>query len=287
MVTGAGNTGDAKANFDHIYGRPDPRAYCRKLQNLDYTLPDAAKLIFRKLISRLQRRQSNVLHVLDLGCSYGVNAALLKHDLSMSELYDHWNQTALADATTDEVLTHDRDFFSNLDDHADLTVIGLEQAELAVSFAEKVGLLDKGLVVNLESETLPKFAREVLAPVDLVTSTGCVGYVTEKTFERLLPAITQGGRPWIGNFVLRLFEFETIQETLNGWGYFTEKLPGQFFVQRKFASPVEQEQVIDQLRNRGIDPTGLETNGFLYAEFYLSRPTNDAAELPIDQLLAA
>ena len=210
MVNGAGgNAGDAKANFDHIYGRPDPRAYCRKLQELDYSLPDAAKLIFQKLIAHLQERQSNNLHVLDLECSYGVNAALLKHDLSMSELYEHWNQTALVNATPDEVLAHDRDYFRSFDDDTELTVIGLDRAELAVSFAEKVGLLDKGLVVNLESETLSRAARKTLAPVDLVTSTGCVGYVTDKTFARLLPAITQGHRPWIGNFVLRIFSFES------------------------------------------------------------------------------
>ena len=75
--------------------------------------------------------------------------------------------------------------------------------------------------------------------------------------------------------------------TLNSWGYFTEKLRGQVFAQRKFASPVEQEQVIDQFHDRGVDPNGLETNGFLFAEFYLSRPKDDAAKLPIDQLLAA
>ena len=45
--------------------------------------------------------------------------------------------------------------------------------------------------------------------------------------------------------------------------------------------------MIDQFHDRGVDPNGLETNGFLFAEFYLSRPKDDAAKLPIDQLLAA
>ena len=81
---------EAKANMDHIYDQADPRSYFRELRKLDYAIPDAAKPIFQKLIANLRLRRNDHVHILDLGCSYGVNAALLKHDLSMPELYDHW-----------------------------------------------------------------------------------------------------------------------------------------------------------------------------------------------------
>ena len=278
---------EAKANMDHIYDQPDPRAYFRELDKLGYAIPGVAKPIFQKLISHLQRRRNNSVHVLDLGCSYGVNAALLKHDLSMPELYEHWGQKALVEATPGEIVAYDRDYFGNLDEHEDISVIGLDLAESAVAFAEEAGLLDEGIVVNLETGPLPEAATEILAMVDLVTSTGCVGYVTEKSFKRLLPAVTQGRSPWIGNFVLRMFPFDPIEETLQDWGYVTEKLEGRTFVQRRFASAEEREQVLEQLRERGIDPTGKETEGNLLAEFYLSRPANEVAEAPIERLLAA
>jgi hypothetical protein len=51
---------------------------------------------------------------------------------------------------------------------------------------------------------------------------------------------------------------------------------------RWFASA--EEQVLEQLRARGVDPTGMETKGHLLAEFNLSRPMKDAAEAPIEQL---
>jgi predicted TPR repeat methyltransferase len=273
--------------MDNIYDQPDPRAYFRELKKLGYAIPDAAKPIFQKMIAHLQDRRDNNVHVLDLGCSYGVNAALLKHDLSMPELYEHWGQKALVGATRGEVVACDRDFLDNLDEQRDISVTGLDQAESAVAFAEEAGLLDQGLAVNLEIGPLPETATEELAQIDLVTSTGCVGYVTEKSFERLLPAVTQGRSPWIGNFVLRMFPFDSIEETLNDWGYVTEKLEGQTFVQRDFASAEEQEQVIEQLREQGIDPTGKESEGQFLAEFYLSRPATEAAETPIEQLLAA
>ena len=277
----------AKADMDYIYDQPDPRAYFRELRKLDYAIPGGAKPIFQKLISHLQRQRNNAVHVLDLGCSYGVNAALLKHGLSMPELYEHWGKKELVEATPEEVIACDQCFFDNLDEHPDILVTGLDQAESAVAFAEEAGLLDKGLAVNLETESLPEAAIENLAQVDLMISTGCVGYVTEKSFERLLPAVTQGQSPWMGNFVLRMFPFDSIEETLKDWGYVTEKLEGRTFIQRQFASDEEQDQVLEQLRNQGIDPAGKETEDHLLAEFYLSRPATEVAEAPIGELLAA
>lgn len=275
-----------KANLNGIYDQPDPRAYFRELGKLDYAVPGRAKPIFQKLIYHLQRRGDDAVHILDLGCSYGVNAALLKHDLSMGELYDHWGHQSLTDAGPDDVASYDRHFFSLRDQADDITVTGLDQAEKAVAFAESVGLLDEGLAINLETQTLSEPAKAHLARVDLVTSTGCVGYVTEKSFEHLLPAVTQGRPAWIANFVLRMFPFDTIAETLGRWGYATEKLEGRTFVQRRFASTDEQGQVLDRLRERGVDPAGKEAEGHLVAEFYLSRPTRDAAEVSIERLLS-
>ena len=90
--------------MDHIYDNPDPREYFRELGNLDYTLPGVAKHPFRVLISHLQRSRDDAINILDLGCSYGVNAALLKHDLSMTDLYSRWGQDRFEDATAEEVL---------------------------------------------------------------------------------------------------------------------------------------------------------------------------------------
>ena len=278
---------EAKADMDYIYDQPDPRAYFHELKMLDYAIPGIAKPIFQKLISLLTHQRDDSVHVLDLGCSYGVNAALLKHDLSMSELYEHWGRKAVVAGTPEDVVTCDRRFFANLDKHQEISVTGLDQAKSAVAFGENVGLLDEGLAVNLEMEPLPEAAVENLALVDLVISTGCVGYVTEKSFESLLPALTRGKPPWIGNFVLRMFPFDSIEETLNGWGYVTEKLESRTFVQRKFASAEEKEQVLEQLHERGLDPTGKETEDHLLAEFYLSRPAGEVAEAPIERLLAA
>lgn len=284
-----GEINKAKADMGHIYNEPNPRAYFRELRELDYAIPGVAKPIFQKLIHHLQKNRDDTVRVLDLGCSYGVNAALLKHDISMDALYEHWGREDVDNRTTKEMVADDQDFFASLGGLENIEVTGLDQAENAIAFAEEVGLLDDGLAVDLESDllSLSPQAKEGLAPIDLVISTGCVGYLTEKSFARLLPAITQGHKPWIANFVLRAFPFDAIGKTLNDWGYVTEKLNGQAFLQRRFASADEQDQVLDQLRDRAIDPSGKEAEGCLLAELYLSRPAEEVAALPIEQLLSA
>ena len=277
---------EAKFNMDHIYNQHDPRAYFNELNKLGYEIPGSAKPVFKKLIDHLHQDLDDTVHVLDLGASYGVNAALLKHDLSMSELYEHWGQKKLADAETKQVVENDRRFFADFDEPNDIEVIGLDLAENALTFGEEVGLLDESLAINLETEALTAPMKNELALVDLVMSTGCVGYVTEKTFDRLLPAVTQGRSPWIANFVLRMFPFDAIEGTLNDWGYVTEKFEDETFVQRRFATTDEQEQVIEQLRDRNVDPCGKEDEGKLLAEFYLSRPAGDVVETPLKKLLA-
>jgi len=276
---------ESKVNLDHIYNRPDPRVYFRELRKLDYAIPGQAKPLFETLISHLQEGTQDPIHVLDLGCSYGVNAALLKHDLTMRDLYEHWVDARLADVDPGEVVERDRRFFSDAGER-EIEVTGLDQAANAVAFAEEAGLLDTGIAANLEVEPLPEAASEELASVDLITSTGCVGYVTERSFERLLPVVTRGRAPWMANFVLRLFPFGPIEKTLAKWGYVTEKLEGRAYAQRRFANPEEREGVLRGLHERGIDPIGREEDGRLYAEFFLSRPAAEAERMPLAELLA-
>ena len=278
---------EAKVNMDGIYDQQDPRAYFRELRKLDYEIPGAAKPIIQQLIKHLQTASEEPVHLLDVGSSYGVNAALIKYDMTMSDLYAHWGQKVLQHATVQDIIENDRNYFDTLDAADNLEVTGLDVAENAVAFGAEVGLLDEAIAVNLESQTLPQSSRRDLASVDLVMSTGCVGYVTEKTFERLIPAVSQGHQPWFANFVLRLFPFDQIAESLADQGYVTEKLKGQTFVQRNFASLDEQEQVLGQLHDRGINTEGHEDEGHYLAEFYLSRPATEVERTPISSLLAA
>ena len=277
---------DAKANLDHIYDQPDPRAYYRALHKLDYATPNAGKPLFLKLIGELRRLRDKSARVLDLGCSYGVNGALLKHNMTMGALYEHCARSTLRGLGAEAVMAHDRRFFAERETPHTLEIIGLDRAHRAVAFALETGLIDEGIVADLETEPLPDAAASQLADIDLITSTGCIGYVTKRTFERLLPAVTTDQAPWIANFVLRLWNYAPIEATLSDWGYVTQKLESRTFKQRRFVDDEERTQVLEQLRERGIDPAGKEADGHLHAEFFVSRPAAEARGASLSTLLA-
>ena len=277
---------EVKVNMDYIYDQPDPRAYFRELCKLDYSIPDNAKPIFQKLIGHLREQRDDTIEVLDLGCSYGVNAAILKHDLTMEKLYNHWATAKMVSATSEELVAYDQQFYAAETGPEDIKVVGLDQAENAITFALESGLLDEGIVVNLEKEPLTSLAGKKLETIDLVTSTGCVGYVTEKSFDRIVSAVSEKPMPWIANFVLRMFPFDTIEQELGKQGYVTEKLEGETFIQREFISDDEQGKVVQQLSDLGVDPEGNESEGKFLAEFYLSRPKEEVANMPLGSLFA-
>ncbi|HEX4223441.1 MAG TPA: class I SAM-dependent methyltransferase [Pseudonocardiaceae bacterium] len=256
-----------KASFDHIYTEPDPRAYFRTLRGLEYCIPQLAKPHFDELISEY-RVTSGVAapQVVDIGSSYGINAALLRCGTTMDALYDRYGDTA--PETTDELLARDRDLVA-VHSGTQARFVGLDVSEPALTYAVKAGFLDDVVLADLESNEPTAEQRAQLRGTDLVISTGCLGYVGVPTISRVVTSTER--TPWMAHFVLRMFPFDAIAEALAGFGYRSVRAEGSFR-QRRFASTEEQEQVLDTLAGVGIDPSGWETDGWFYAQLYVCRP---------------
>jgi SAM-dependent methyltransferase len=286
MTYGYDEANDQKANFDDVYNRPTPVPYFSAMREVGYEIPQNAKPLFGALIEQLrQRRGRRTVGVLDLGCSYGISAALLKYGLSIEQLYDHYERVRHSGIERDTLLAKDRAWLGRLERRGDIRIYGVDVAGEAVRYAVASGLLDAGVAADLEAEPCPQ-AKEIPEAIDLVISTGCVGYVTERSFHRLLDR-TMRPAPWIASFVLRMFDYGPIEEALAARGMVTEKLRGRSFAQRRFLSGEEKRHAIDQVTGLGRDPAGLESRGRYYADFYLSRPAEEAARVALPQLLGA
>ena len=271
-----------KLSLDHVYNREDPRSYFSTLRKLDYQVPELAKPIFRRLIdARREATGTAKAKIVDVGCSYGVNAALLKHDLSLDDLYRLYGSAAPGDAGT--LLARDRALFADVADE-DLAVVGIDAAERAVAYAVDAGILDAGISTNLETDTPSGADRRAVEGTDMIISTGCVGYVTETSLEHLVEAGRDRGA-WMANFVLRMFDYAPIEEMLAGHGYVTEKLEGALFPQRQYVSAEEREHVLDNLGRLGVAPDEAELDGWYLAELHVSRPA-DRAGPPLEAMLA-
>jgi SAM-dependent methyltransferase len=273
-----------KIDITDIYNKPDPRVYYSTLKDLDYQIPETAKPVFQRVISAYRQAYGkDKVRVLDVGCSYGVNAAILKCDLEMDQLYDLYASQAGRSTQRDQLLAHDQTLMEERIRDPELEVVGLDISKSAIDYAVAAHLLDDGVAANLEAGAPPPEAAAVLDEADLVISTGCIGYIGKKTMKGILDA-NAPRRPWMAHFVLRMFPFDEIGTVLEDFGYVTEKVENQTFVQRRFASDEEREHVLQRLSELGIDASGLEADGWYHAEAFISRPAEDQAVTSIGEL---
>ena len=283
----------SKANFDGVYDLPDPRGYFEALGSLDYQAPEHGRRVFSALLDAMEEDHPKVL---DLCCSYGVNAALLKYDLTLDDLYARYSSPDLSGLSPDDLAADDARFYAA---HKKPTapppeVVGTDVAANAVSYALRAGTLDAGTAENLEEHEPSDEFRHAARGARLVTVTGGVGYVWEHTFERVLSCVTDGSTengadraPWVAAFAVRFVDYAPVAAVLARRGLVTEKLSVRTFPQRRFEGDGEREHVLGELAAAGIDPTGREDSGWYHADFYLSRTAAEVSEAPLDELLGS
>lgn len=275
---------DGKCSLDHIYNKPDPRPYFTTLGKLEYLIPQLAKPVFLNLLGAYSEVKGEQRpKVIDLGCSYGVNAALLKCGMDLDQLYALYGTPGVRRLGRDELIARDREIFSRGNGEAACEIVGMDAAPEALAYAREARIIDGEVAADLEREALAPDDRKSLDDADLVISTGCIGYVSEKTITRIVAA-GNGRLPWMAHFVLRMFSYEPIRQALAALGYVTAK-GSRPVRQRRFASRREQDQVLERLSGMGIDPSGYETEGWFYADLYVSRPLADSELVPCTGLV--
>jgi hypothetical protein len=281
--------GTRKANFDDVYDRPDPRDYFRILGGLDYEIPQQAAPIFSALLEARRDTEPDSpvpQTVVDICCSYGINAALMRCDVTLDEIRARYSGSAVDALSSDELAAQDLAFYRERRRPGAPSVLGMDVASNAVAYARRVGLLDAGYSCDLESEDGPADLAAAAAGADMLTITGGVGYVTERTFGRLLDAVgSSRSTPWVAAFVLRMFPYDGIAAALAEYGLVTERVDGRCFPQRRFASDEERDAAVRDVRLAGADPAGLEETGRYYAELYVSRPAHHVARASVEELL--
>ncbi len=282
-----------KADFELIYDLEDPREYFNVLGQYDYCIPQHGYRVFSALIEAQRKAGREGLgngrpRIVDVCCSYGVNAALLKYETSLDELYARYSSEELANLSSEELEEADAAFYRERRREMAPEVVGVDVARNAISYGVRSGVLDAGFAENLEENEPTEALARAVSSADLLTVTGGVGYISERTFERLIDCAVEGsgGRvPWVAAFALRWVSFEQISEVLSGYGLVTEKLDGHTFTQRRFTGDVEREYVLEELAEMDVDSTGKEDTGWYHADFYLARPVNEA-NVPLETLPA-
>ncbi|KNB54204.1 hypothetical protein AC230_02915 [Streptomyces caatingaensis] len=263
------------SSFDDIYDRPDPRAYFTRLAPLEYRIPHHAQPVFRAAVADLARRRpGRPVTVVDLCCSYGINAALLNHDVTLDELYDRYTGPATAGLSRAELAASDREFYASRRRPEAVPVVGVDVSARAVAYAVDAGLLDAGFAENLEAAPAGPALAAALAPADLVTVTGGLSYIGPRTFDAVVAP--SGGRVRVVAFAVRPVDYRPVAEALARHGLVTTA-SGRTYPQRRFTGPEERRVVLERVRAAGLDPAGREAEGHYHAALYVSRPSAEEA----------
>lgn len=272
-----------KAIFDDIYGMSDPRPYFSVLGALNYMIPDVAESAIRQILAGRVRLNGGEMTVLDVGCSYGINAAVHRFPVNFSSLRQRYARREMLQLSTEELLQLDRNFYASWPEIGQARFIGFDVSERAILYANEVGLHANGVAADLETGDLTRQDAAVVASANVVLSTGAIGYVTHRTYRKLLDAVMDGA--WVISFVLRMFPYDDFIAAFAERGMVTEKLSSTTFVQRRFRDEEEFLACRSALATRGIDTHGIEDDGLFQAELFLSRPKADALVLPLDELV--
>lgn len=270
---------NGKLVLDHLYNQPDPRAYFATLEKLEYRIPDAAQPIIKNLLDVLsQNRPGKRLKLCDLGCSYGVTGMLLRSGLSIQELTAHYRRHA--NCRLDELIDLDRKLIRRTQP---VSIVGFDAAANACTYALRSGAIDAAIVANLEADELNQTEQNLISDVDLIVSTGFIGYGGELTISRILNA-SKDNHPWMAHLVMRPFEFAPVQKMLAKRDYVTARGSNPVF-QRRFASDDERAELTARFTEVGIDPSGYEDSIGIHAELYVSRPATERHLMPSSELI--
>ena len=267
-------------DFEDVYDLPDPRTYYRALEPLDYRAPAIVSGYLKTHGSKIAaQRGKSRLSILDFCAGYGANGALLKHALTLKELFAHYGEDAGGDAAT-----QDRLFYAeHRVEGAPFEVAGLDIAATALDYARRCNLIDQGHVVNLIEEPVGDALADFLTRCDVIVESGGIGAILFSCYQRLLDHLSGSERPWFLACPRPDWGHGALWDLFRERGYVVEPVSELIPYRRTMAG--EQEDAMARSRQHGHDPALHFRDGYYLFPLTLARPREAAEALPLEDLL--
>ena len=263
-----------KDDFEQVYDLEDPRPYYQGLRPADYRMPQVAAAWLRAkgpAVARSRGRPGR-LRILDFACGYGAVGAMLRHALTMRDLYRHyagpWRRS--------EGRTHwDADrvaFLPAARDERGPEIGGLDVAAHALEYARHVGFIDVGFAEDISTGAPSAGLRRFLGGVDLVVECGSLGPMLTDAIENLLRATRETSRPWFLYCPRPDIDWRRLHAVWDKAGYETAVCVSEPVRYRKPLSAFEQDQMLELARGLGHRPERILDAGYLLVQMTLARP---------------
>jgi hypothetical protein len=254
-----------EADSDSDDAGAEPSAFFERFEELDYRTPAYAATLLRHVLGALSE-QDNV--IVDLGSSYGINAALINHAVSLPGLYAHYRRDGKA--TTAWRIEEDRRFFTATRRSDAVPVIGIDVSSSAINYGISVGLLVAGITSDLEHDRQDHDASVLLRRSTLISASNPVEFLGSRTFITLIGASAHP--PVITGFFLRWRDVRPIAQSLAVAGYEFRADYCSVFPLRRFDSVADRRAAVSGLRRLGLKETAVETNGYHGAVPFVAIP---------------
>ena len=270
-----------KASFDAAYTAPTPHRYLRNMAAVDYRMADYMNPFLSAVVDA-SATSAEPVRVLDLGCSYGLSAALLKTNCEYDELVQFYRRNTSSEFSA--CVAASRRWLRSHKVRDDVKVVGFDSSREAVRFSAASSMIDEGIARNLEEgeSGLTGDEASLVRNCDVLLSTGAIGYVTERTVE---PILDEFGNNCCGRLgpvalmsVLELFDPQPIRDVFADHGFRFEELPVRL-PQRRFADESEREGVLETMRQRGLPTRVLEGENKMFASLCVAAQPRDFGAL--------
>ena len=284
MKTNAGTKirPDGKASFDDIYDGPTPAAYFSELRPLQYLLPGHAQPMVRRCIEALRRRRGlETVTVLDLCAGYGINAALIRHDVTLQDLYARFATQDARAAGAQRIPADSAWFQRRWRATARVRVIAQDVSRNALSYSQAVGLVDATIAANLEERDPTPEQAALLRDADLILVTGGLSYIGARTFARVLRAARR--EPWALYFPLRHTDVGEVDEAFEDMGYAVET-SRRPVAQRRYRSAEERQAIRERTLAQAAPGEPAPSPTHLEAVVKLARPQDELFHPPFDEI---
>lgn len=251
----------SKRSFLDSYNSEEPFEYFATMASLDYQIPQNAKAFIEFLLYELRcRKPTEGLSVVDIGCSYGVLSSLIKYNLDLNVLYSKY------------VHRKKPINYNSLPCREYIDFYGVDISSNAIDYSLKNGLLASGCAGNLElASDQALMSPHFPSTCDMIVSTGCFGYVTERTFVKLLSHMSGSLPPLLATFVMEPFEFGAAAEALKAFGYSTREFTARKFRQRRYSDGDERNLLLGTGTEGGHGKIGGPERDYIYARLHVSQ----------------
>ena len=268
-----------KDDFGRVYDLEDPSPYFTALRPSDYRMPavlaGALKSIHRPVCAA--RGTHGVLRVLDFACGYGAVGALLRHEVSMAEMYAWYAGRRWRPVDARRYWDADVAFFAARRAASTIFEIGgIDTAGVALEYAAALGFVDRTFHENLLDRVPGEALTHFLRGVDLVVESGSVGDLLPGAFERILDVRVGEGRPWFLYGPRPDVDWTPLNALWTARGYRTERLGTGPVRYRKALAAEEQADMLRVTRALGRPDEAVMRDGYLLVDMTLARPEADA-----------